>query len=151
MIGELTRKEAVIGGTALFFTSDRVSEIDYIAMTTPTKSKFVFRQPKLSYVTNVYALPFHWSVWASTFAFVAISAVVLYFVIRWEWAKKNFENDQVNNFEYFYLVCNFLLIPFAMNTLRAIKLSRFNNHSVVAAVVRVSVKQCYHQVHLVVN
>lgn len=95
MIGELTRKEAVIGGTALFLTTDRVSEIDYIAMTTPTKSKFVFRQPKLSYVTNVYTLPFHWSVWLSTIAFVILTIIVLYFVVKWEWQKKIFDPDEV--------------------------------------------------------
>lgn len=95
MIGELTRKEAVIGGTALFLTTDRVSEIDYIAMTTPTKSKFVFRQPKLSYVTNVYTLPFHWSVWVSTIAFVVLTIIVLYFVVKWEWQKKSYDPDEV--------------------------------------------------------
>lgn len=95
MIGELTRKEAVIGGTALFLTSDRVSEIDYIAMTTPTKSKFVFKQPKLSYVADVYTLPFHWSVWLATILLVVLTIVVLYFIVRWEWQKKNYTPDKV--------------------------------------------------------
>ncbi|GLV44368.1 Ionotropic receptor 64a [Carabus blaptoides fortunei] len=42
MIGELTEDKADIGGTPLFVTSDRIDTIDYIAMTTATKSKFVF-------------------------------------------------------------------------------------------------------------
>ncbi|KAJ8955116.1 hypothetical protein NQ318_009009 [Aromia moschata] len=87
MIGELMRNEADIGGTPLFFTSDRVDIIDYIAMTTPTRSKFVFRQPKLSYVTNVFTLPFDTNVWISTVCLVIIGAFVLHLIIMWEWKK----------------------------------------------------------------
>lgn len=53
-------------------------------MTTPTRSKFVFRQPKLSYVANVYVLPFRWTVWLSTFFLVAVTAFALYVVVSWE-------------------------------------------------------------------
>ncbi|XP_068908237.1 ionotropic receptor 75a-like isoform X3 [Tenebrio molitor] len=90
MIGELTRNEADIGGTALFLTSDRIEIIDYIAMTTPTRSKFIFRQPKLSYVANVFTLPFDGLVWASTCALLLIMAMVLYVVVKWEWKKKKY-------------------------------------------------------------
>ncbi|XP_063914754.1 glutamate receptor ionotropic, delta-2-like isoform X2 [Zophobas morio] len=90
MIGELTRKEADIGGTALFVTSDRVDIIDYIAMTTKTRSKFIFRQPKLSYVSNVFTLPFDDYVWASICALFVIIAFILCIVINWEWKKKKY-------------------------------------------------------------
>ncbi|CAH1371106.1 hypothetical protein MTP99_012595 [Tenebrio molitor] len=90
MIGELTRNEADIGGTALFLTSDRIEIIDYIAMTTPTRSKFIFRQPKLSYVANVFTLPFDGLVWASTCALLLIMTMVLYVVVKWEWKKKKY-------------------------------------------------------------
>lgn len=88
MIGELTRQEADIGGTPLFLTTDRIAIIDYIAMTTPTKSKFVFRQPKLSYITNVFTLPFDNQVWVSSIVMVLILAVALYTVVSWEWKRK---------------------------------------------------------------
>lgn len=109
MIGQLQRNEADIGGpfsihfncissrslsvsgTPLFFTKDRVSVIEYIAMTTPTRSKFVFRKPKLSYVTNVYTLPFHWTVWTSSFALILLAIVLLYFVVKWEWYQRKFD------------------------------------------------------------
>ncbi|KAJ8964546.1 hypothetical protein NQ314_004843, partial [Rhamnusium bicolor] len=91
MIGELTRNQADIGGTPLFFTVDRVDIIDYIAMTTPTKSKFVFRQPKLSYVTNVYTLPFDTDVWGSTICLVIIIAFFMRVIIKWEWKKTRFQ------------------------------------------------------------
>ncbi|CAG9813260.1 unnamed protein product [Phaedon cochleariae] len=93
MIGELMRNEADIGGTALFFTSDRVDIIDYISMTTPTRSKFVFREPKLSYVTNVFTLPFDDNVWASTIALVILMWLVLFIILKWEWAKKKHSQE----------------------------------------------------------
>ncbi|XP_023022883.2 ionotropic receptor 75a [Leptinotarsa decemlineata] len=96
MIGELTRNEADIGGTALFFIIDRVDIIDYIAMTTPTRSKFVFREPKLSYVTNVFTLPFDDYVWASTIALVIIIGMMLFIILKWESKKKNYQQKKEN-------------------------------------------------------
>lgn len=58
MIGELVRGEAQVGASPLFFTADRVGTIQYLSMTSPTKSKFVFQAPKLSYTENVFLLPF---------------------------------------------------------------------------------------------
>ncbi|XP_050303417.1 ionotropic receptor 75a-like [Anthonomus grandis grandis] len=84
MMGELTRNEADIGGTALFLTKERIHLIDYIAMISPTLSKFVFRQPKLSYVSNVYTLPFDSKVWISSIFLVIIIMGSLYGLTRWE-------------------------------------------------------------------
>ncbi|XP_049823904.1 uncharacterized protein LOC109603282 [Aethina tumida] len=100
MIGELTENRADIGGTPLFFTSDRIDIIEYIAMTTPTRSKFVFREPKLSYVTNVYTLPFDNYVWYSTMGLVVIAACVLFVAVKWEWilrSKEHVYEEQVND------------------------------------------------------
>lgn len=58
MIGELVRRAAQVGASPLFFTADRVGTIQYLSMTSPTKSKFVFQAPKLSYTENVFLLPF---------------------------------------------------------------------------------------------
>ncbi|CAH1110302.1 unnamed protein product [Psylliodes chrysocephalus] len=90
MIGELIRKEADIGGSPLFFTEDRVDVIEYIAMTTPTKSYFVFREPKLSYVTNVFTLPFDRDVWLSTIALMIITGFFLYYILHWEVKKEKY-------------------------------------------------------------
>ncbi|XP_017770870.1 PREDICTED: glutamate receptor U1-like [Nicrophorus vespilloides] len=100
MIGQLTTHRADIGGTPLFVTANRVPIIDYIAMTTPTKSKFVFRQPKLSFITNVFTLPFHISVWIASIILVIITALGLYLGIKWEWYKKrNVRNYEVIDHE----------------------------------------------------
>lgn len=84
MIGELAKKSADLGASPLFFTSDRIDAIDYIACTSETRSKFVFKSPKLSYTDNVFLLPFNRSVWASLVAMVAISSLVLCVATRTE-------------------------------------------------------------------
>lgn len=58
MIGELVHDVADLGASALFFTTDRIAVIEYLAMTSETRSKFIFRSPKLSYTDNVFVLPF---------------------------------------------------------------------------------------------
>ncbi|XP_056633934.1 ionotropic receptor 75a-like [Diorhabda sublineata] len=93
MLGCLERKEADIGGTALFFVADRLDVIEYIAMVTPTKSKFVFRAPKLSYVTNVFTLPFDRQVWISTFFLVILIGLLINYILKWEIYKKKSENE----------------------------------------------------------
>ncbi|KAK5644622.1 hypothetical protein RI129_005922 [Pyrocoelia pectoralis] len=96
MIGELQRGEAVIGGTVLFLRSDRIPVIDYVGMTIPTRSKFVFKQPKLSYVVNVYALPFNWTVWLSLLFMVLFIVTTLYEAIKWNNCTK--ENMRKRNY-----------------------------------------------------
>ncbi|GLV31404.1 Ionotropic receptor 75d [Carabus blaptoides fortunei] len=93
MIGTLQRHEAEIGGTALFLTADRVPIIEYASMTTPTRAKFVFRQPPLSYVTNVFTLPFTRAVWISSFLLIGLAAVLLYTTVFWEWHQPNLEES----------------------------------------------------------
>ncbi|XP_058828564.1 ionotropic receptor 75a-like [Topomyia yanbarensis] len=71
MIGELSHQTADLGASPLFFTSDRIAVIEYVAMTSATRSKFIFRSPKLSYTENVFLLPFDDLVW------ICIAAVIL--------------------------------------------------------------------------
>ncbi|XP_066246802.1 uncharacterized protein [Euwallacea similis] len=93
MMGQLTKKEADIGGTALFFTKDRIDLIDYIAMISPTRSKFIFRQPKLSYVSNVYTLPLDIKVWFSTALLMLIIALILFLAMKWEYMKNQLDHS----------------------------------------------------------
>lgn len=85
MIGQLASKEADLGASPLFFTSDRVDVIEYIACTSQTRSKFVFRSPKLSYTDNVFLLPFDGGVWGSLVAMIVIASLVLYVASHAEW------------------------------------------------------------------
>ncbi|XP_060528319.1 uncharacterized protein LOC132703210 [Cylas formicarius] len=114
MMGELVRKEADIGGTSLFFTKDRVDLIDYIAMVTPTKSKFVFRQPKLSYVSNVYTMPFDRRVWLCIAFTIILIIATMYVLAKWEWKKKKYVefHDTSNSAELTDSLTEIVLVAF---------------------------------------
>lgn len=92
MIGELESKAADLGASPLFFTADRTNVIEYIACTSETRSKFVFRSPKLSYTDNVFLMPFDSYVWGSLGALILVASIILYFASHTEW-KSMFVKD----------------------------------------------------------
>lgn len=71
--------------------------LDYIA--DPVKSKIVFmlREPPLSYVENVYTLPFDNKVWATCGLLMLISVILFYVVARWENHTKQMKEDYIEN------------------------------------------------------
>lgn len=77
MIGELIRDEADVGATACFFTIERIPFIDYVAMTTKSKSLFVFRSPKLSFTDNIFLLPFTDAVWICVICIIPVIGISL--------------------------------------------------------------------------
>lgn len=85
MIGELINNSIDIGASPLFLTSDRIDVIDYLICTSQTRSKFVFRSPKLSFTENVFLLPFHQDVWICLIISPFIAAFCLYFSLFMEW------------------------------------------------------------------
>nr|AXF48838.1 ionotropic receptor IR7 [Lobesia botrana] len=89
MTGYLVREEVEIGGSPMFFTAERISIVDYISSPTPTRSKFVFRQPKLSYENNLFLLSFRATVWYSSIALLLLLMMVLFLVTVWEWKKRD--------------------------------------------------------------
>ena len=48
---------------------------------------FIFREPPLSYVSNLFTLPFNRSVWIALGALLIIIFIVLYVISQWEWKK----------------------------------------------------------------
>ncbi|XP_065093017.1 probable glutamate receptor [Ochlerotatus camptorhynchus] len=84
MIGELQSDAADLGGTALFITTDRIKEIDYLSMTTPTRAKFIFRSPNLSVTDNVFLMPFNGSVWLCIISFIILSGILLLIIMKVE-------------------------------------------------------------------
>ncbi|XP_058066355.1 ionotropic receptor 75a-like [Anopheles bellator] len=85
MIGELVHDTADLGASPLFLTADRTAVIQYLAMTSATRSKFIFRSPKLSYTENVFLLPFDNDVWACVMAVITFSSVLLLIALWGEW------------------------------------------------------------------
>ncbi|XP_035786602.1 ionotropic receptor 75a-like [Anopheles albimanus] len=85
MIGELVHDVADLGASPLFFTTDRIAVIEYLAMTSETRSKFIFRSPKLSYTDNVFVLPFDTNVWVCIIAVIVGSSLLLLLTLWAEW------------------------------------------------------------------
>lgn len=83
MMGDLQTGAAVVAGSTVFLTHSRIALFEYSSMINPTLVRFVFRSPPLTYVTNIYALPFASTVWLAAVAIVAISCAVIYASYRW--------------------------------------------------------------------
>ncbi|XP_046959693.1 ionotropic receptor 75a-like [Vanessa cardui] len=88
MTGFLEREEVDIGGSPMFLTSERLSIVEYISSPTPTRSKFVFQQPKLSYENNLFLLSFNYSLWYGSIALICTLYLVICLVTVWEWKQK---------------------------------------------------------------
>lgn len=53
--------------------------------------KFIFRAPPLSYVANVFVLPFDTWVWYSCLLLVVVTPLALYAISTWEWTEPHFQ------------------------------------------------------------
>ncbi|XP_062529325.1 uncharacterized protein LOC101739820 [Bombyx mori] len=87
LTGFLVNGDVEIGGSPMFFTAERTAVVDFISSPTPTRSKFVFQQPKLSYENNLFLLSFRTAVWYSTLALISLIFTMLLAVTAWEWKK----------------------------------------------------------------
>ncbi|XP_050673047.1 ionotropic receptor 75a-like isoform X2 [Leptidea sinapis] len=96
MTGYLARGEVEIGGSPMFFTSQRSSVVEYISSPTPTRSKFVFLQPKLSYENNLFLLSFQKYLWYGAMLLVILLFLFLFLITHWEWKKMGSCDEQRN-------------------------------------------------------
>ncbi|KOB73913.1 Ionotropic receptor, partial [Operophtera brumata] len=78
------RRNNLKKSTMSIFTQDRMKVEDYIAMVGSTAVRFVFREPPLAYMSNIFALPFTWSVWLAIFICVLGCALFLFITSKWE-------------------------------------------------------------------
>nr|QZH55081.1 ionotropic receptor 75p.1 [Achelura yunnanensis] len=83
LIDHLLKKEADLG-TLTIFTKERTEHIDYIAMVGSTAVRFVFREPPLAYVSNIFTLPFSGAVWFAILTCVLGCSLFLYITSKWE-------------------------------------------------------------------
>ncbi|CAK1547131.1 unnamed protein product [Leptosia nina] len=97
MTGYLVRGEVEMGGSPMFFTSQRLSVVEYISSPTPTRSKFVFQQPKLSYENNLFLLSFQNYLWYGSVALLGILFLALFIITAWEWKQRNTEQSKVES------------------------------------------------------
>ncbi|XP_059610088.1 glutamate receptor 2-like [Phlebotomus argentipes] len=93
MLGEVLDGRAEIGGTSLFMTPERVWIIEYLTLTVSTNLAFIFRPPPLSYVANIFYLPFRGTVWIAMFALLALATFIFFFSWRLSIQYKNREEE----------------------------------------------------------
>jgi len=60
------------------------------------RSAFLFRRPPLSFTTNIFILPFSRAVWLVSAALIALISFLLYCDFRWEFSKKEDEQQTMN-------------------------------------------------------
>ncbi|CAD1476149.1 unnamed protein product [Heterotrigona itama] len=87
MTGMLQRREIDIGGTGTFFIPQRIGVVDYIQLYTRTTACFIFRQPLLSTVSNIFTLPFQRSVWIAIGVFLLLVLALLSVSAKWEYRR----------------------------------------------------------------
>nr|UVB79166.1 ionotropic receptor 75p3 [Heortia vitessoides] len=83
LVDHLIKKTGDLG-TLSIFTKDRMEMIDYIAMVGSTAVRFVFREPPLSYISNIFTMPFTGGVWVAIVVCVLGCSVFLYIASKWE-------------------------------------------------------------------
>ncbi|XP_026739978.1 glutamate receptor 1-like [Trichoplusia ni] len=83
IVDHLLKKEADLG-TLTIFTQERMMAVDYIAMVGSTAVRFVFREPPLSYISNIFTLPFSGAVWLAIFICILGCSIFLYIASKWE-------------------------------------------------------------------
>ncbi|XP_076222960.1 ionotropic receptor 75a-like isoform X2 [Nomia melanderi] len=85
MTGLLHRREVDIGGTGMFLIEERLDVLEYVQLYSKTGTAFIFRQPLLSMISNIFALPFQRSVWIATGVFLLAVLALLYVSSKWEY------------------------------------------------------------------
>ncbi|XP_045452493.1 glutamate receptor 1-like [Melitaea cinxia] len=83
MINDLNTGRADLG-TNCVASSDRLSVVVFTDSIAKFKVKFVFRQPPLSYVSNIYTLPFSLNVWFATILSIVTSTFTIFLATKWE-------------------------------------------------------------------
>ncbi|XP_045537655.1 glutamate receptor 1-like [Papilio machaon] len=83
MIDDILNGRADLGTNCAIYT-ERLDVVTYTDNIAPFKVGFIYRQPPLSYVANIFTLPFSTEVWLAIAACVSFSTVTLYISSKWE-------------------------------------------------------------------
>lgn len=83
-------------GTVLFLTEDRLAHIEYLSVTLAVSIAFIFRAPPLSYVSNIYYLPFNAVVWICAICLVLVCTALISIVFKF--SKEN--NSNLTNSDF---------------------------------------------------
>ncbi|XP_049877287.1 glutamate receptor 1-like [Pectinophora gossypiella] len=83
MIDDINSGRADVG-TNCFVKVDRLAVVVFTDNLTPFHVRFIFRQPPLSYVTNIFSLPFSMGVWIALVICSIAATGGIYAATKWE-------------------------------------------------------------------
>ncbi|XP_072744979.1 glutamate receptor ionotropic, kainate 5-like isoform X2 [Anoplolepis gracilipes] len=93
LTGLLSRREIDLGGTTMHIFEDRIDEVKYVPLRTDIRLSFVFRQPLLSTVKNIFTLPFERNVWIAIALFLVLVFCSLYTSMKWEYYRNTMKKS----------------------------------------------------------
>ncbi|XP_028025285.1 uncharacterized protein LOC114239332 [Bombyx mandarina] len=96
MINDLHTSKADLGTNCVVSDVERLSVVTYTDMLAPFRVRFVFRQPPLPSVANIFYLPFAGSVWAAVAVCAMVYTVAMYWASKWEF---NLEKRSASQFD----------------------------------------------------
>lgn len=62
----------------MFMTADRIDVMEFVSMVCDTRMRFILRAPPLSYVSNIYYLPFDGIVWLCSMALIIVGTITVF-------------------------------------------------------------------------
>nr|QEE82788.1 ionotropic receptor 75p [Conogethes pinicolalis] len=83
MIADIKSNKANTG-TNCFITTDRLEEVAFTDMVMPVRLRFIFRQPPLPYIANIFSLPFSTDVWIAIVVCSVAATLALFFTSTWD-------------------------------------------------------------------
>lgn len=80
----------------MFLIPQRLPYAEFLAETMPVSLIFIFRAPPLSYVSNIYYLPFNAVVWFCAIVLVVVCTTLIYIVYKYS----NEENTNLTSSDF---------------------------------------------------
>lgn len=80
----------------MFLTADRIPHLEFLAVTLIATIAFIFRAPPLSYVSNIYYLPFNAVVWFCAILLVIVCTTLIYLIYKF--SKEDSSNLSTSDF-----------------------------------------------------
>lgn len=82
-------------------SADRISYLDYLSMTIPSTVAFILRSPPISYVSNIFYLPFTGAAWIASIVCTIVCTVFVAITIKYSYSPDNVRNKDLDASDYF--------------------------------------------------
>lgn len=66
----------------MFMTADRIAVLEFVSMVCDTRMRFILRAPPLSYVSNIYYLPFDGIVWWCSIVLIIVGTLTVFYTYQ---------------------------------------------------------------------